>query len=101
MKITYKNATRKFQMGGEIAPESAAPESEATATPQEGAPAGGQEDPLMMLAEMSAQALQNQDCQLAMQVCQAFVEITSQAGGQAPQGEPVFAKNGGKLLRRI
>ena len=90
---------KKFQEGGAMpAPE---------APTQEGAPAGapapeqGGQDPLMMLAEMSAQALQNQDCQLAMQVCQAFVEITSQAGGQAPQGEPVFAKNGGKLLRRI
>jgi len=37
--------------------------------PQEGAPQeaqAGQEDPLMQIAQMAAQALQSQDCQTAM-----------------------------------
>ena len=78
-----------------MAPESGAPE----AAP---ADAGGQ-DPIMMLAEAAAQALQAQDCQIAMQVCQGLMALVQQmAGGapQEPQGEPVF-KKGGVLLRRI
>lgn len=103
MKITPKNSeTRKFQVGGAMP----AP----TETPATGAPVdetapdqGGEQDPIMMLAQMSAQALQNQDCQMAMQVCQAFLEIVQQMQGGAPeepQGEPVFRK-GGSLVRRI
>ena len=64
---------------------------------------GEEQDPIMMLAQMSAQALQAQDCQMAMQVCQAFLEIVQQMQGGAPeepQGEPVFRK-GGSLVRRI
>ena len=52
---------------------------------------------------MSAQALQSQDCQMAMQVCQAFLELVQQMQGGAPaepQGEPVFRK-GGVLVGRI
>lgn len=66
------------------------------------AEAGGQ-DPIMMLAEASMQALQAQDCNMAMQVCQGLVALIQQAGGGAPaepQGEPVF-RMGGKLLHRI
>lgn len=103
MKITPKNSeTRKFQVGGAMP----AP----TETPAAGAPVdqtapdqGGEQDPIMMLAQMSAQALQAQDCQIAMQVCQAFLEIVQQMQGGAPeepQGEPVFRK-GGSLVRRI
>ena len=50
---------KKFQEGG------AAP----TAAPA-GAPTGGEQDPIQMLAEMAMQALQGQDCQMAMQVCE-------------------------------
>jgi hypothetical protein len=48
------------------------------------------------------QALQNQDCQTALQVCQALVQLMQQAqGGQpAEQGEPVY-RRGGILVRRI
>ncbi len=100
MKISLK--ARKFQEGGPIdqAPveqtEQVAPET------QEQAPAE-QQDPIMMLAQMSVQALQSQDCQMAMQVCQAFVELLQQSQAQAPaeqEGEPVFRK-GGVLVRRI
>ena len=91
MKITPKNV-KKFQMGGQMAPENAAPEADQEQTTQ---------DPLVQLAQMAAQALQSQDCNMAMQVCQAFIEIAQQAAApQEAPGEPVFAK-GGKLLRRM
>lgn len=107
MKITPKNQkTRKFQVGGAMPTE--APTAEPTVdggvpidepTPDQ----GGEQDPIMMLAQMSAQAIQSQDCQMAMQVCQAFLEIVQQMQGGAPeepQGEPVYRK-GGILVRRI
>lgn len=71
----------------------------------EATPAQGQ-DPFQMLAEMAVQALQGQDCQMAMQVCEGYVALIQQAMGeaqapvgQAPEGEPVFRK-GGKLVKR-
>ena len=92
MKITPKNQkAQKFQTGGTV-PAQAEP-----------APQQTEQDPIMMLAQMSAQALQNQDCQMMAQVCQAFLEIVQQMQGSAPeepQGEPVFRK-GGVLVRRI
>lgn len=86
---------KKYQEGGP------APAPAAAAGPQ-----GGQ-DPLQMLAEMAAQALQAQDCQAAMQVCEGFLALLQQAisegpqgpVGQAPEGEPVF-KKGGKIVGR-
>lgn len=107
MKITLKNQkTQKFQVGGAM--PAGAPAVEPTV--EGGAPVdettpdqGGEQDPIMILAQMSAQAIQAQDCQMAMQVCQAFLEIVQQMQGGAPeepQGEPVFRK-GGTLVRRI
>ena len=93
MKITPKNI-KKHQMGGQMAPENAAPEN------PEVAPEQNVQDPLMQLAQMAAQALQSQDCNMAMQICQALVEIAQQSAPEEAPGEPVFAK-GGKLLRRI
>lgn len=87
---------RKFQMGGPM-PEGA------------GAPAQqGTEDPTAILLDAAQQALQGQDCQMAMQVCQMLVEALGQQGGpqegtpteEAPQGQPVY-RMGGRLLRRI
>lgn len=64
----------------------------------------GGEDPIMALAQMAAQALQNNDGQLALQVCQGFLQLVQEmAGGaeqSAPQGEPVYRK-GGKLAYKI
>jgi hypothetical protein len=84
---------KKFQEGGQ-APAAPAP-----------APAQAK-DPVAMLAEMSMQALQSGDCEIAMQVCEVFVGMIQQQMGPgpgpveaAPQGEPVF-KKGGKLTRR-
>lgn len=90
---------RKFQEGG-AAPVAGAP------TDQSQAPGQTQEqDPLAQIAQMAMQALQNKDCNAAMQVCAAFVQMLQQSQqgqgtGQAPEGEPVYRK-GGKLVRRI
>lgn len=116
MNITYKNATkstRKFQQGGPVEapaegaeapmPQEGAPEEGA---PVEGAPeegGGGGEDPMMQLAQMFAQGLQNQDCQMLAQGAQMFLQLIEQSqggGAEAPQGEPVFRK-GGRLAYRI
>lgn len=95
MKFTPKNV-KKFQQGGEIAPAE-------QPMPEEAPVEGAGQDPLMMLAEGAMQALQNQDCQIALQVCQALIQLIQQMSNGAPaepQGEPVF-KKGGVLLRRI
>ena len=87
---------RKFQEGGEMAaPEGSAP---AGAAPEEAAPEGG--DPTAQILEAAMAALQNQDCNLAMQVLQAIVQMLgggAPEGPAAPEGQaPVFRK-GGKL----
>ena len=92
---------RKFQEGGAMPAEAPA------AAPQ--APQGG-EDPMAMLMQGAQQAVQAQDCEIAMQVCQMLLEL---AGGGAPaeaapaeaapapaEGEPVY-RRGGRLIRRI
>lgn len=92
-----------YQEGGAMAPEGA---------PMEGAPAemGGGEDPGAMLMQGASQALETQDCNVAMQVCQMVLELMGGGaeGGEpmpeeaapAPEGEPVY-RRGGVLLRRI
>lgn len=95
-----KLRTLKFQEGGPM-PEEAPMEEQAPA--EGGAPAGGNpEDAIMQMAQLAMQALQNQDCDAAMAVCQAFVEMiqAQQGGGGAAPEEPVY-RAGGKLVRRI
>lgn len=101
MKVTLKNSKpKKFQEGGSMDPNvqtqgDMAQQPETTMQEPE-------QDPIMILAQMSSQAIQTQDCEMAMQVCQAFLEIVQQMQG-APseqQEEPVFRK-GGILVRRI
>lgn len=77
---------KKFQMGGAVAPQ-------------------GGEDPMQVLLQGAAQAVQAQDCQIAMQVCQMLVEMAGAAPAEAapaaePAAEPVY-RMGGKLSRRI
>lgn len=76
---------------------------------QEGgaAPQQGGEDPTAMLMQGAQQAVQNQDCQIAIQVCQMVLEMlggaSAEAGGPkagGPQSEPVY-RRGGRLVRRI
>lgn len=111
MRVNFRNSNvYKFQDGGAMpvdgqAPEEMGPEAGAPME-QEGTPQGG-EDPLMQIAQMAVQAIQTQDCNAAMQVCEAFIQLIQQAqGGGAPQEgpagppegtEPVYAK-GGKLV---
>lgn len=90
---------RKYQEGGPMPAGVSAP-----------APQGG-EDPMAMLMQGAQQAVQAQDCEIAMQVCQMLLELVGgnvAPAGPAPEeaaptsaeGEPVY-RRGGKLLRRI
>ena len=87
---------KKFQEGG-VAP-----------APEAAAPQYGGEDPTAMLMQGAQQAVQNQDCQIAIQVCQMVLEMLGGApakegepgAGGAPQSEPVY-RRGGRLVRRI
>ena len=87
---------KKLQEGGEITtPPEAAPEGGA---PAQGAPEGG--DPTAQILEAATAALQNQDCNLAMQVLQALVQMLgggAPEGPAAPQGQAPVFKKGGKL----
>ena len=108
-----KIGLRKFQQGGPMGPEAAptagaAPVEQVPAeggAPEEGGmPAEGQ-DPIMQIAQVAMQALQTQDCEAAMAVCQAFIQLIQQSQGGAPEeaapaGEPVY-RAGGKLVGRI
>lgn len=105
MKITSNNKElnqmiKKFQEGGEMAPPPEAAPAEAA--PAEAAPEGG--DPTAQILEAAMAALQNQDCNLAMQVLQAIMQMLgggAPAPEQAPAGtEPVY-RMGGKLARVI
>ena len=95
------NKFRKFQEGGAMPAEA----------PMEGAPAEGapmgpeeapQEDPMMQILQVAAQAVQTQNCEAAMAVCQALIQIAQGAGGPAPAEapqEPTFARAGARLVR--
>lgn len=87
-----------LQAGGPMPAEGGAP-----------APQGGQ-DPAAMLLQAAQQAVQSQDCQIAMQLAQMVIEMLggAMAQGGAPaeeapapeEGQPVY-RMGGRLLRRI
>lgn len=101
MKITSNNEKlnemiRKFQEGGEMAPPPAAAPAEAA--PEEADPEGG--DPTAQILEAATAALQNQDCNLAMQVLQVVVQMLgggAPEGPAAPEGQAPVFKKGGKL----
>ena len=90
----FNEMIAKFQEGGQVEPGTApAPAEEPV---QE--PTGGGEDPMQQLAMACQQVLETQDCNLAMQVCQAILQMIG-GGAPAPEeapGEPVY-KMGGKL----
>lgn len=100
MKLS--NKITKHQEGGAVA--APAPTQDPNAAPQ-GAPAGGgEQDPVTQLVQMAQEALQSQNCEAAMAVCDGLLSILSQGqaeGGAAPeaQGAPVYRK-GGVLIRR-
>ena len=72
--------------------------------------AQGGQDPAAMLLQAAQQAVQGQDCQMALQVCQMLIEALGGGAAPAPQeavpapapteGEPVY-RRGGRLVRRI
>lgn len=104
MKIQPKNI-RKHQTGGQMT-YSDEPVQEPIEQPTGEVTTEQSEDPMMMLTQMASQALQSQDCSIAMQACQVFLEIMQQVQGgiqEESQGEPVFARNGAKLkvIKRI
>lgn len=75
---------KKFQQGGAM-------------------PQSGEQDPQAVLMQGAQQAVQNQDCQIAIQVCQMLLEMMGGSEAPAPQperSEPVY-RMGGKLARRI
>ena len=88
----------KFQEGGPAPSPETAPE----AAPAEAVPEGG--DPTAQILEAAMAALQNQDCNLAMQVRQALVQMLgggAPAEPAAPEGQaPVYGK-GGRLVKWI
>ena len=96
MKIEEK--FKKFQQGGAAPQPGAEP---AGAPPSAGAPAEGGQDLMQQILQVAAQAVQTQNCEAAMAVCQALMQITQ--GGvaqeQAPQEEPTFARKGARLVR--
>lgn len=86
---------KKFQAGGSMPAGAGAP------APQSG------EDPMIMLLQGAQQAVQAQDCEIAMQVCQMLMELANganttpvEATPTPVEGEPVY-RRGGRLLRRI
>ena len=102
MKIESK--IKKFQQGGPM-PQGAPVEGGAAPAegqaPEGGAPVEGGQDPMAQILQVAAQAVQTQNCEAAMAVCQALMQI-AQGGAaqeQAPQEEPTFARNGAKLVR--
>ena len=104
MKIESK--IKRFQEGGAMPTG-----QEGAPAPQGGAPEGGQpgaqQDPLAMLAQLAQEALQSKDPNKAFAVCDGLLQliqqmIQSQGGGggnAAPQGEPVYAKKGAKIVK--
>lgn len=88
----FNDFISKFQEGGEVAPTEAPVEQEPA--PQEGG------DPMEQILAACQQVVETQDCQLAIQVAQAILQM---AGGGTPvqeqaPGSPVY-KQGGRLVR--
>lgn len=82
----------KFMQEGGVAPE-AAPAEQAPAAPEQG---GSPEEQLLMACQ---QAVETQNCELAMQVCQAVLQMlgggAQEAAPAAPEGQaPVYGKGG-------
>ena len=85
MRIVSK--FRKFQEGGAMPPQEAA------------APEQAAQDPMAQILQVAAQAIQTQNCEAAMAVCQALLQLAG-GGGEAPaQEEPTYARRGAKLIR--
>lgn len=108
MKVNFNKVEKeikKFQEGGAMPAEAAPAEG---APVEGGAPAGPEAggDPMQQILQAAMQAVQNNDGQLALQVCAALVQLAQGGAGApggapegAPEGEPVYRK-GGRLAYR-
>lgn len=102
--MKLKTNLPKFQEGG-VAPSPTDGQMAPANPAAQGAPQGtpAEQDPLMQISQIAAEALQTQNCEAAFAVCEAFLQLVSQASSQAapesPQ-EPTFQKEGGKLTRK-
>lgn len=100
MKLEVKNPEfiKFMQEGGTMPPEGGAPAEAPAAAPEEG---GSPEEQIIQAA---AQAVQTQDANLALQVCQALVEMAgggAQEAPAAPEGQQPVYRKGGKLSKWI
>jgi len=94
---------KKFQEGGAVD----ASQDQAQGAPAQGtAPeqGGGEQDPMMQIVQAAAQAVQAKDPNMALQVCQALVQLVQQAqggqgSGEQPQQAPTYQRNGGTIKR--
>ena len=103
MKITskkFETVIKKFQEGGEMPSQEAPVEGGAPAE----APVESGEDPMQQLMMACQQVLETQDCNLAMQVIQAVMQMIGGAPQEAPAApegqQPVYGK-GGRLVKWI
>lgn len=95
-KVNDDRLVKYLQEGG-VSPE-AAP-AEAAPAPEQG---GG--SPEEQIIQAAAQAVQTQDANLALQVCQALVQMAgggAQEAPAAPEGQQPVYKKGGKLSKWI
>lgn len=85
-----------FQEGGEM------PAEQTPAEPMEQTPEAGN-DPMGDILNACNQALQTQDCNIAMQVCEILLQMAGgqQGAPQAPENAQPVYKKGGKLSRWI
>ena len=108
MNIKFRNNQfRKFQEGGAMAAPVEEPVMQEGAPVEQEMPVEAPADPmqmLMQLAQMAAQALQTQDANMAMEVCNGLVEfvqiLQSQTPAEEAPAEPVY-RRGGTLVKRI
>lgn len=86
MKFVSKQPL-KFQEGGPMPSQAPAPEQPGV-------------DPLQQILAVAAEAVQTQNCEAAMAVCQALMQLAQGGAAPAPQPEePTFARQGAKLVR--
>lgn len=77
----------------------AAPEGAPAPAPQGGAQAGpGPEEQIAMMAQQVIQELGPEAAAMLAQVIMEMLQGAAQEAQAAPQGEPVYAKRGGKLV---
>ena len=87
---------KKFKMGGQVAPEGGQPGMAQNAQAEPGMEqAGGPED---QIAQMAMQIVSQLGPEASAMLAQMIMQVLEQSAGAAPQGEPVYAKKGGKLV---